>query len=198
MTSFLPVLAFLSISFMLSACGGSTETLALQDPILVPVTPSAPVPPIDEPTNPDIDVSNIKALFDNTTVGESASRFVRATFITEAELGAREFRVWFWGRNTTGQFHFNPQKDEQKVNPNETGVVFVDKGTFNDEFEKISDEGIQHKYSLDIVNQWQTGGQFQSALTVGTNMEFEISQFLLNPPTGARLNYYGTSLVKRA
>jgi CxxC motif-containing protein (DUF1111 family) len=251
MTSFLPVLAFLSILFMLSACGGSTETLALQDPILVPVTPPAPVPPIDEPTNPDIDVSNIKALFDTTTVGESASRFVRddgvlvtrigdrgrdrhakditiqdhydhylahywqhrtariqledyvpigqslvrATFITEAELGAREFRVWFWGRNTTGQFHFNPQKDEQKVNPNETGVVFVDKGTFNDEFEKISDEGIQHKYSLDIVNQWQTGGQFQSALTVGTNMEFEISQFLLNPPAGARLNYYGTSFV---
>ena len=77
MTSFLPVLAFLSILFMLSACGGSTETLALQDPILVPVTPPAPVPPIDEPTNPDIDVSNIKALFDTTTVGESASRFVR-------------------------------------------------------------------------------------------------------------------------
>jgi hypothetical protein len=56
---------------------------------------------------------------------------IRATFITEAQLGAREFRVWFWGRNTTGQFHFNPQKDESKVSPDETGVVFVDKGTFN-------------------------------------------------------------------
>ena len=120
---------------------------------------------------------------------------IRATFITEAQLGAREFRVWFWGRNTTGQFHFNPQKDESKVSPDETGVVFVDKGTFNDNFEKISDEGVQHKYSLDIVNQWKNGGQFQPDLSPGTNMEFELSQFLLNPPAGSRLNYYGTSFV---
>lgn len=120
---------------------------------------------------------------------------IRATFITEAQLGAREFRVWFWGRNTTGQFHFNPQKDESKVSPDETGVVFVDKGTFNENFEKISDEGVQHKYSLDIVNQWKNGGQFQPDLSPGTNMEFELSQFLLNPPAGSRLNYYGTSFV---
>jgi CxxC motif-containing protein (DUF1111 family) len=131
-------------------------------------------------------------LEDFVPIGQS---LVRATFITEAKLGAREFRVWFWGRNTTGQFHFNPQKDEEKVSQNESGVVFVDKGTFNDEFEKISDEGIQHKYTLDIVNQWQNGGQFQPALTAGTNMEFEVSQFLLSPPAGARLNYYGTSFV---
>ena len=26
-------------------------------------------------------------------------------------------------------------------------------------------------------------------------MEFELSQFLLNPPAGSRLNYYGTSFV---
>lgn len=120
---------------------------------------------------------------------------IRATFITEAQLGAREFRVWFWGRNTTGQFHFNPQKDESKVSPDESGVVFVDKGTFNENFEKISDEGVQHKYSLNIVNQWKNGGQFQPELSPGTNMEFELSQFLLNPPAGSRLNYYGTSFV---
>lgn len=125
----------------------------------------------------------------------SGQSLIRATFITEAKLGAREFRVWFWGRNTTGQFHFNPQKEEEKVSQNETGVVFVGKGTWNDNFEKISDEGIQHKYTLDIVNKWATGGQVQTALATGTNMEFEVSQFLLNPPAGARLNYYGTSFV---
>ena len=131
-------------------------------------------------------------LEDFVPIGQS---LIRATFITEAKLGAREFRVWFWGRNTTGQFHFNPQKEEEKVSPNESGVVYVDKGTFNDNFEKVSDDGIQHKYSLDIVNQWQNGGQFQPALAVGTNMEFEVSQFLLSPPAGSRLNYYGTSFV---
>jgi CxxC motif-containing protein (DUF1111 family) len=125
----------------------------------------------------------------------SGQSLIRATFITEAKLGAREFRVWFWGRNTTGQFHFNPQKEEEKVSQNETGVVFVGKGTWNDNFEKISDEGTQHKYTLDIVNKWATGGQVQTALATGTNMEFEVSQFLLNPPAGARLNYYGTSFV---
>ena len=35
----------------------------------------------------------------------------------------------------------------------------------------------------------------QTDLTVGTNMEFEVSQFLLAPPAGTRLNYYGTSYV---
>ena len=68
---------------------------------------------------------------------------IRATFITEAELGAREFRVWFWGQTTTGQFHFNPQKQEQKVSPNETGVVYHGRGTWNNDFEKISDSGNQ-------------------------------------------------------
>jgi CxxC motif-containing protein (DUF1111 family) len=131
-------------------------------------------------------------LEDYVPTGQS---LIRATFITEAKLGAREFRVWFWGRNTTGQFHFNPQKEEEKVSQNETGVVFVGQGTYNDDFEKVSDDGIQYKYTLDIVNKWETGGQFQSALAQGTNMEFEISLFLLSPPAGARLNYYGTSFV---
>jgi predicted lipoprotein with Yx(FWY)xxD motif len=119
---------------------------------------------------------------------------IRATFITEAELGAREFRVWFWGR-TTGQFHFNPQKEESKVSQLETGVKYLGRGTWNDNFEKTSEQGHQFKYELDIVNQWKNGGQQQPDLVVGTNMEFEISLFLLNLPAGARLNYYGTSFV---
>ncbi len=120
---------------------------------------------------------------------------IAATFITEEKLGAREFRVWFWGITTTGQFHFNPQKEEEKVSPLETGVVYVGQGTWNDDFEKVSETGRQHKYTLDIVNKWENGGQTQRPLTVGMNMEFEVSQFLLAPPAGTRLNYYGTSFV---
>ncbi len=125
----------------------------------------------------------------------NGTSLIKATFISEAELGAREFRVWYWGRNTPGQFHFNPQKEEEKVSPIETGVVYVGRGTWNDNFEKISDTGNQHMYTLDIVNKWENGGQFQNDLEEGTNMEFEVSQFLLSPPAGARLNYYGTSFV---
>lgn len=120
---------------------------------------------------------------------------IRATFITEAELGAREFRVWFWGQTTTGQFHFNPQKEEIKVSQNESGVKALGRGTWDNNFVKTSSAGNQFMYSLDIVNKWENGGQFQRTLQAGTNMEFEISQFLLAPPAGARLNYYGTSYV---
>lgn len=127
-------------------------------------------------------------------VRNGQSRIV-ATFITEEKLGAREFRVWFWGLTTTGQFHFNPQKEEEKVSPLETGVVYVGQGTWNDDFEKVSELGRQHKYTLDIVNKWENGGQIQKPLAVGMNMEFEVSQFLLAPPAGTRLNYYGTSYV---
>ncbi|HRE90966.1 MAG TPA: hypothetical protein PK095_17725 [Myxococcota bacterium] len=131
-------------------------------------------------------------LEDHVRNGESR---VAATFITEEKLGAREFRVWFWGLTTTGQFHFNPQKEEEKVSPLETGVVYVGQGTWNDDFEKVSELGRQHKYTLDIVNKWENGGQVQRPLAVGMNMEFEVSQFLLAPPAGTRLNYYGTSFV---
>ena len=44
-------------------------------------------------------------LEDHVPIGQS---LIRATFITEEELGAREFRVWYWGLTTTGQFHFQP------------------------------------------------------------------------------------------
>ena len=120
---------------------------------------------------------------------------ITATFIMEEELGAREFRVWFFGRNTTGQFHFNPQKEEDKVNPFETGVVYVGKGTWDEDFVKTSDSGHQYKYTLDIVDQWKNGGAQKLDLQSGVNMEFEVSMFLKSPPRGTRLNYYGTSFV---
>lgn len=130
-------------------------------------------------------------LEDYTPLGQS---LIRVTWITEAELGAREFRVWYNGLTTTGQFNFNPQKEEEKVNPNETGTVYVGRGTWDDNFEKISDEGHQFKYTLDIVEEWQSNGPI-IPLTTGRRMEFEASQFLLSPPAGTRLNYYGTTFL---
>jgi len=130
-------------------------------------------------------------LEDYTQLGQS---LIKVTMITEAELGAREFRVWYNGSTTTGQFNFNPQKDEEKVNPNETGVVFVGRGSWNDDFEKISEEGHQFKYTLDIIDEWESGRPI-GPITTGQRMEFEASQFLLAPPAGSRLNYYGTTFL---
>ena len=71
----------------------------------------------------------------------NGTSLIKATYITESELGAREFRLWYWGNTTTGQFHFNPQKEEEKVSQLESGIVYVGKGTWDDNFEKISDQG---------------------------------------------------------
>lgn len=130
-------------------------------------------------------------LEDYTQLGQS---LIRVTWITEAELGAREFRVWYNGITTTGQFNFNPQKEEEKVSPTETGTVYVGRGTWNDNFEKVSEDGHQFKYTLDIVDEWQSNGPI-IPLATGRRMEFEASQFLLAPPAGTRLNYYGTTFL---
>ncbi|WP_048688998.1 di-heme oxidoredictase family protein [Catenovulum maritimum] len=130
-------------------------------------------------------------LEDYTSIGQS---LIKATWITEAELGAREFRVWYSGLTTTGQFNFNPQKDEEKASQAETGVVYEGRGTWNENFEKVSDEGHQFKYTLDIVDEWEQGRPI-GPLTTGRRMEFEVSMFLLAPPAGTRLNYYGTTFL---
>lgn len=108
---------------------------------------------------------------------------IRVTYITESQLSAREFRVWFAGVTTTGQFHFNPS------------AVFMGRGTWNDDFVKISNSGHQFMYTIDITEQWKNVATLNRPLQVGVNMEFEISQFLAAPPAGARKNYYGTSYV---
>ena len=131
-------------------------------------------------------------LEDYVPLGQSK---IAVTWITEAQLGAKEFRVWYAGQNTTGQFWFNPQPLGQQANPNEPAVVYHGSGTWNDDFVKTSSQGGQHKYTLNITRRWQLGGQIQETLATGMNMEFEASMFLLNPPAGTRLNYYGTSFV---
>jgi CxxC motif-containing protein (DUF1111 family)/predicted lipoprotein with Yx(FWY)xxD motif len=131
-------------------------------------------------------------LEDYVPTGQS---LIKVTWITEAALGAKEFRVWYAGQNTSGQFWFNPQPAGQQANPNEPGVHYHGSGTWNVDFEKTSNLGGQHKYTLDIINRWDLGGQIQETLQMGMNMEFEASMFLSNPPAGSRLNYYGTSFV---
>ena len=120
---------------------------------------------------------------------------ISVTWITEAALGAKEFRVWYSGTPVTGQFWFNPQPVGAQANPNEPGVHYHGSGLWDDDFNKISSQGGQHKYTLDITTRWQLGGQIQEALQPGWDMEFEASMFLANPPAGSRLNYYGTSFV---
>ena len=131
-------------------------------------------------------------LEDYVPLGQSK---ITVTWITEAQLGAKEFRVWYAGQNTSGQFWFNPQPLGQQANPNEPAVVYHGSGTWNNDFVKTSSQGGQHKYTLNITRRWQLGGQIQETLATGMNMEFEASMFLLNPPAGTRLNYYGTSFV---
>ena len=130
-------------------------------------------------------------LEDYVPTGQS---LIKVTWITESALGAKEFRVWYSGQNTTGQFWFNPQPVGAQANPNEPGVAYHDSGEWDNNFEYVG-PGDQHKYTLNIVTRWQLGGQIQEPLQLGMDMEFEASMFLLNPPAGSRLNYYGTSFV---
>ena len=73
-------------------------------------------------------------LEDYVPTGQS---LIKVTWITESALGAKEFRVWYAGQNTTGQFWFNPQPEGQQANPNEPGVAYHGSGTWNDNFEKV-------------------------------------------------------------
>ena len=129
-------------------------------------------------------------LEDYVPLGQSK---ISVTWITESALGAKEFRVWYAGHNTSGQFWFNPQPLGQQANTAESAVVSHGSGTWNDNFERIGN-GTQYKYTLDIVDRWTLTGP-SGPLQMNMNMEFEASMFLQNPPAGSRLNYYGTSFV---
>jgi|GEM_PF-229514 CxxC motif-containing protein (DUF1111 family)/predicted lipoprotein with Yx(FWY)xxD motif len=113
---------------------------------------------------------------------------IRFTYITENRLGAKEFRAWFYGLTTTGQFHFNG-----------SGIEAAQHGRFDNDFQYIGPAGPgqsdQYKYTIDVTQQWKDVGTAFTDLFAGVNMEFEISQFLVGVPSGARLNYYGTSYV---
>ncbi|WP_185976681.1 hypothetical protein [Catenovulum sediminis] len=66
----------------------------------------------------------------------------------------------------------------------EQDVIVVDgtPGTYNNEFQRVSDQGHQWKYQVSITSKWLNGGQQRIPLAKGQRMEFELSQFLIQPP----------------
>ncbi|MFT7559713.1 MAG: CxxC motif-containing protein (DUF1111 family)/predicted lipoprotein with Yx(FWY)xxD motif [Flavobacteriales bacterium] len=119
---------------------------------------------------------------DYTPLGQS---LLRISFVSETQIGAKEFRAWYMGDvGTPGKFF---------LNPNPALIVPDGSGTFDDELNKISDQGGQHKYVYEMIKREGASSQLFD-IGVGENMEFEMSQFLLNPDVG-RNNYYGTSYV---
>ncbi|MFP6833498.1 MAG: hypothetical protein VB914_01270, partial [Porticoccaceae bacterium] len=70
-------------------------------------------------------------LEDYVPTGQS---LIKVTWITESALGAKEFRVWYSGQNTSGQFWFNPQPVGAQANPNEPGVTYHGTGEWDNNF----------------------------------------------------------------
>lgn len=113
------------------------------------------------------------------------------TFISEWKLGAREFRAWYRGLGTVAEYHGNYQSD-----PN-WPVTEEGPGTWDNNFNKISEQGEQYKYTTKIIEyknlNWSASDP-TTPLAIGQRMEIEVSQFLDAPPEG-RSNYYGTTYL---
>ncbi|WP_416307546.1 di-heme oxidoredictase family protein [Neptunicella sp. SCSIO 80796] len=116
---------------------------------------------------------------------------IDVTFISEWKLGAREFRVWYRGLNTVAEYHGNLQTDSQWP------VTEEGPGTWDNDFNKVSDSGVQYKYTTKITKyqglNWQPTDPV-TPLAIGQRMELEVSQFLDGQPEG-RSNYYGTTYL---
>ncbi|KDC55556.1 di-heme oxidoredictase family protein [Pseudoalteromonas sp. S3431] len=111
---------------------------------------------------------------------------IEITFITEWKLGAKELRAWYRGLNTVAEYHGNLGGN----------VVELDNGSYDHNFNKISNDGDQYRYHLVIDRyrplNWSASDNIP--LAVGQRMEFEVSQFLDGVPEG-RENYYGTTYL---
>ena len=116
---------------------------------------------------------------------------IDVTFISEWKLGAREFRAWYRGLGTVAEYHGNYQSDP------DWPVAEEGPGTWDNEFNKISDQGEQYKYTTKIIEykglNWNPTDPV-TPLAIGQKMEIEVSQFLDAPPEG-RANYYGTTYL---
>ncbi len=116
---------------------------------------------------------------------------IDVTFISEWKLGAREFRAWYRGLGTVAEYHGNYQSDP------DWPVTEEGPGTWDNNFNKISDQGIQYKYTTKIIEykglNW-TASDPLTPLAIGQKMEIEVSQFLDGQPDG-RANYYGTTYL---
>ncbi|HTM46315.1 MAG TPA: di-heme oxidoredictase family protein [Polyangiaceae bacterium] len=91
-----------------------------------------------------------------------------------------EFRAWYNGRGSVAQYTGNYAPLFHREGP----------GTYDNDHNKISDQGTQYKYTYTITNAIMLNGD-QVPLASGQFMEIEASQFLDAPPVG-RDNYYGT------
>lgn len=115
---------------------------------------------------------------------------IEVTFITEWKLDAIEFRAWYVGLNTVAEYHGNYFGG--------SAVTEVDNGSYDFNFNKISDTGDQYRYRVSIDDyrplNWSAAEDGFLPLQVGQRMEFEVSQFLDAPPEG-RDNYYGTTYL---
>jgi CxxC motif-containing protein (DUF1111 family) len=121
-------------------------------------------------------------LTDHVTKGGST---IDLSWVTEWELDKLpEFRAWYNGNGSVAQYTGNYGPLIKKEGP----------GTYDNEHEKISEEGTQYKYTYTISKAIALDGK-ESPLAVGQFMEIEASQFLNfdvpNKPIG-RDNYYGT------
>jgi len=108
---------------------------------------------------------------------------VEISFVTEWPLGPIEFRAWYSGQGTVAAYHGNYGGQFTEEGP----------GTYDNELQKVSDEGTQYKYAYTITAAIGLDGG-SSPLAVGQFMEFENSQFLDEVPVG-RNNYYGTTYL---
>jgi hypothetical protein len=115
-------------------------------------------------------------------VGKGGST-IDVAFVTEWKLGPAEFRAWYLGKGTVAHYSGNYAPRFQVEGP----------GTYDDELEKISSDGVQYKYTYTIDSAILLDGS-SAPLAVGQFMEIEVSQFLDSPPRG-RENYYGTTLL---
>lgn len=116
------------------------------------------------------------------TVAKGGST-IEISYVTEWPLGAIEFRAWYSGQGTVAAYHGNYGNQFTEEGP----------GTYDNELQKVSDEGTQYKYSYTIDSAIGLDGD-HSPLAVGQFMEFENSQFLDQVPVG-RNNYYGTTYL---
>lgn len=109
---------------------------------------------------------------------------IDVSWVTEWELDQLpEFRAWYYGMGSVAHYTGNYAPAFNKEGP----------GTYDNDHNKISDEGDQFKYTYTIHESFDIDGQ-SHPLAVGQFMEIEASQFLSAPPVG-RDNYYGTTFL---
>ena len=103
------------------------------------------------------------------------------SWVTEWKLDKLpEFRAWYNGNGSVAQYtgNYGPR------------ITTEGPGTYDNELEKLNDQGTQYKYTYTIPSAFMLDSK-EVPLAVGQFMEIEASQFLDTPPLG-RDNYYGT------